>query len=204
MRINQFSIGIYFLLSVLLWSCQPTAVGPQQLLEMVTDANSNLLQSISIKGFRYSAHYLPVDYQIAREVYQSADYKTEIETVKSQYEGHHYCNFTIGSLDGKAMDEKLEALKGAKEAEALLLKYNFHSKDQFKLAIGRDTQTCVLYHMDRPNGLQMGLYFSLVFPAIDAPITDDVYVLFEDEHLSAQQIKIKIEKEAIHSIPFLQ
>lgn len=185
---------------------KPRSLAPAAYVRWVEGRQSGLTVSQTEGTLDFRLLYRPSDYILLKENMPDKKNLTKKawKAKKEKMEGVEYYTFSIALNDGRK--DLLKSLThGAEEYEKLLLYFAGQMQQDLRVAAGKDTVKCSLYHFERTYGITSDARFVLGFesPASPEGRKEGRALLFDAWIFGKGIIKLQLKKEDIHTIPRL-
>lgn len=188
---------------------QTEAFSPEGLRKYIHNPENGLSKSLDKGEYRYASRYLPISYQVLKELdFQLTD-TLQYKKLIAEAEGHHYLLFQIAPIaSGKSLEKLYTTRKEKLPWQAVFTDLHFRSQKQFILTVNGVSHLCQLYHVFQELNVANGYQFLLVFQdkgaSMNKIFTDDLVFQFDDKYFSKEQIQFTFKKTALNQIPRLK
>lgn len=185
----------------LLSSCD-NAMSVKNYGSYLNDTKNGFCQEVSRNELTWRATYQPLDYVIALQTHD-----IEVSKHRDKYVGMQYFTFEVlgnEATEGGRLGLKrlIEKRLGEKEYDNSMNYYRFGMQSNMKLLIGKDTASCLMYHLEQTgyvaNRLKILLGFEDAKKMIKPNISEDLKLICYDKLLNQDTLTFIFSKNILN------
>jgi hypothetical protein len=204
MKNTQEVLSRIGVICLVIWqcSCSPCELSSDALIKWVDDEKNGLVETREIGDFIYRLKFQPVDYTIAKELYNNKSRPVDIIQKRNELKSLEY--YTLG-LTTVGRKDILHFGNPEEDEYSMKLEYfNTMAEADIQLVVGSDTLPCALYQFEQTFGLSQYNNILLAFENTDSTFSSDRQIIFNDQVLGNGTVKFKIDNSKIRNTPTLK
>jgi hypothetical protein len=207
------SIPIFFLGALLILtqlSCKKDYLSPIPYVSYIKNPLHGFVERHETVGLFLEAFYQPVNYFSLMQLDQKSIDNEEFITRVSNNSFFYHFRFTIGSIDGRPIDEVIKGVPGFDNPMEKSVKERmlFSMQDQFKLDTDAGLVPCILCLSEQDGKIDNSYHFILAFETDSTAILESTIkkmeLIFQDSILLNKEIKFVFDVNKINQSPKLK